>query len=151
MDDQAPMFDEKLLKKLNRLSDAWKRHRRDLTHMIFFSLAVVVVIFLNLDKFDRVALSPVVKVIDIFGLLLLFIVAVWANYERIQGDNLHSVVMRINEGEFETADGEFITRFKDAVDYTEFAERGYPFMLMLTGVGIFVLNVIAYIVFGPAI
>ncbi len=151
MDDQATTFDEKLLKKLNRIAGAWKNQRRDLTHMIYFSLATVVLIFLNLDKFDLVASSPVVKVIDVFGLLVLFIVAIWSNYERQQGDNLHTVVVRVNEGEYDIADGEFIAKFREAADYTEFAERGYPFILMMAGVGIFVLNVIAYIVFGPAV
>jgi hypothetical protein len=149
MDEHKPL-DEKLLKKLNRLSEAWSVHRRDLTHMIYFSLALVAVMFFNLDKFNLVAGSPVVKVIDVFGLLILFIVPVWSYYERTQGDNMHQTLKRINEGEYDPEDHALMERIREAADYSEIAERGYPFMLMMAGVGIFTLNVVAYIVYGPA-
>ena len=149
--DEKFQLNDILLKKFGRLVEFWPVHRRDLTHMIYFSLAVIVLTFINLDKLDAVAGSPVVKVIDVFGLLLLFIVAIWSHYERTQGDNIRQLMRRINEGEYEQGDQEFMASVHEAADYTEIAEKGYPFVLMMIGVGIFMLNLIAYIVYGPAL
>jgi len=138
------------LKKLNRLNEFWPVHRRDLTYMIYFSLAVIAFSFFNLKALDLVAGSPVVKVIDIFGLLVLYIVAIWAYYERSQGDKMQQVLWRLNQGEFDPDDAKMMESLSAATDYTTMAERGYPFVLMMSGIGIIVLNVIAYIVYGPA-
>ncbi len=142
-------LDEVLLKKFNRLADAWPEHRRDLTHMIYFSLSIIMLTFFNLRMLDAVVRSPVVKVIDVFGLLLLFIVAIWSNYERTQGDNIQQMMRRVNAGEYDPDDTELMAKLQEAAKYSEIAEREYPFVLMMIGVGIFTLNLIAYFVYGP--
>ncbi len=149
MDANQPL-DNSLLKKLNRLSEFWPEHRRDLTYMIYFSLAVIALIFINLDKIDLVAGSPVVKVIDVFGLLILFIVPIWSYYERTQGDRMQQVLWRVNEGGFDSDDLKMMAGLREAGEFTSVVEKGYPFMLMMSAMGIIVLNIIAYIVYGPA-
>jgi hypothetical protein len=143
-------LDENFLKKLNRLNEFWPVHRRDLTYMIYFSLAVIALSFFNLKILDIVAGSPVVKVIDVFGLLILYIVPIWAYYERSQGDRMQQVLWRINEGEFDPDDSKMMESLSAAADYSSMAERGYTFILLMSAMGIIVLNVIAYIVYGPA-
>ena len=143
-------LDEVLLKKFNRLADGWPEQRRDLTHMIYFSLAVIMLTFFNLRMLDAVVRSPVVKVIDVFGLLLLFIVAIWSHHERSQGDNVQQMMKRINAGEYDSDDTALIEQVQEAAQYSEIAEKGYPFVLMMIGVGIFTLNLIAFFVYGPA-
>ncbi len=86
----------------------------------------------------------------LYWLLLLFIVAIWSNYERSQGDNIQQMMKRVNAGEYDSEDGELMERIQEAAQYSEIAEKGYPFVLMMIGVGIFTLNLIAYFVYGPA-
>lgn len=142
-------LDDVLLKKFNRLADGWPEHRRDLTHMIYFSLSIIMLTFFNLQMLDAVVRSPVVKVIDVFGLLLLFIVAIWSNYERGQGDNIQQMMKRINAGEYDPDDTVLIEKLREAAQYSVIAEKEYPFVLMMIGIGIFTLNLIAYFVYGP--
>jgi hypothetical protein len=149
MEERAPL-DEALLKKLNRLNEFWPIHRRDLNYMIYFCLGVIALTFFNLDILNRVAGSPVVKVIDIFGLLVLFIVPIWAYYERTQGDRMQQVLWRIDEGGYDPDDIRLMESLREAGDFTAVAEKGYPFILMMGGMGIITLNVVAYIVYGPA-
>ena len=149
MNENKPL-DDNLLKKLNKLSEFWPDHRRDLTYMIYFSLGVIALLFFNLGIIDLVAGSAVVKVIDVFGLLILFIVPIWSYYERNQGDKMQQVLWRINEGGFDSEDLKMVEGLREAGDYSDVAEKGYPFILMMTGMGIIALNIIAYIVYGPA-
>ena len=149
MEEKKPL-DEDLLRKINRLNEFWPAHRRDLTYMMYFSLGVIALIFLNLEVLDLVAGSPVVKVIDVFGLLVLFIVPIWAHYERTQGDKVQQVMWRIDEWGYDSDDPSMMESLRIAAEYPDVAEKGYPFILMMGGMGIVALNIIAYIVYGPA-
>ena len=148
--EEKQSLDEALLRKLNRLNEFWPEHRRDLTYMIYFPLSVIALVFLNLEVLDLVAGSPIVKVIDVFGLLILFIVPIWAYFERMQGDRIQQVLWRIDEWGYDSNDPNMMESLHIAAEYPDVAEKGYPFILLMGGMGIIALNIVAYIVYGPA-
>jgi hypothetical protein len=147
MEEKTPV-DNNLLEKLNRFLEMWPDYRSDLTHVLYFSLAVIALLFFNLKTLDMVAGSPVVKVIDVLGLLLLFVAPNWAFIERSQGDRLQPLLWEVDEGEIDMKNPDLVEQLDAAGSYFDSMQRGYPFMIMISAMGIVTLNIIAYMVYG---
>ena len=145
---ENPQVDQDLLKKMNRIGETWPTQRKDLSNMIYFSLAVITVIFINMDKLDLVAGPAVVKVIDVFGLLLLFIVPIWSYYERSQGDRIRQAIRLLAEDGVAPENISTAELLEQAASFSIGDTGYYSFFMLMAGMGIIVLNIIAYIMYG---